>query len=97
MTGGRIDPLRMSRRVDAATNKPDRAGNFYKTSRNLIADRFLLWWYSPCMEVSAWRKGGLDFLYTYARKPPVWIKAGDTIGIGIEAIGILSNSVEDEA
>ena len=87
----------MSRRVDAATNKPDRAGNFYKTSRNLIADRFLLWWYSPCMEVSAWRKGALNFLYTYARKPPVWMKAGDTIEIRIEAIGILSNSVEKEA
>ena len=49
------------------------------------------------MEVSAWRKSGLNFLYTYARKHPVWMKAGDTIEIGIEAIGILSNPVEDEA
>ncbi len=33
----------------------------------------------------------------YARKPPVWMKAGDTIEIEIEEIGILSNTVEDEA
>lgn len=33
----------------------------------------------------------------YARTPPVWMKAGDTIEIEIEGIGILSNRIEDEA
>lgn len=33
----------------------------------------------------------------YARKPPVWMKAGDTIEIEIEGIGVLSNPVENEA
>ncbi len=33
----------------------------------------------------------------YARKPPVWMKAGDTIEIEIEDIGVLSNPVENEA
>lgn len=33
----------------------------------------------------------------YARKPPVWMKAGDTIEIDIEGVGILSNPVADEA
>jgi 2-keto-4-pentenoate hydratase/2-oxohepta-3-ene-1,7-dioic acid hydratase in catechol pathway len=32
----------------------------------------------------------------YARKPPVWMKAGDTIEIEIEGIGVLSNPVVDE-
>ncbi|CAM3950822.1 Fumarylacetoacetase-like C-terminal domain-containing protein [Bordetella tumbae] len=32
----------------------------------------------------------------YARTPPVWMKAGDTIEIEIEGIGILSNRIEDE-
>jgi len=32
----------------------------------------------------------------YARKPPVWMKAGDTIEIEIEKIGILSNPIADE-
>lgn len=32
----------------------------------------------------------------YARKPPVWMKAGDLIEIEIEGIGILSNTVADE-
>lgn len=32
----------------------------------------------------------------YARKPPIWMKAGDRIEIEIEAIGILSNTIEDE-
>ncbi|MEO8280433.1 MAG: fumarylacetoacetate hydrolase family protein [Ideonella sp.] len=31
----------------------------------------------------------------YARTPPVWMKAGDTIEIEIEKIGILSNPVTD--
>ncbi len=29
----------------------------------------------------------------YARTPPVWMKAGDTIEIEIESIGVLSNPV----
>jgi hypothetical protein len=38
------------RRVNAATNKPYREGNFHKTSRKLIADRFSVWQYSQRME-----------------------------------------------
>ena len=49
----RVHPNR-SRRVDAATNKPDREGSFHKTSRKWIADRFSVWWYRQCME----KKGG---------------------------------------
>jgi acylpyruvate hydrolase len=33
----------------------------------------------------------------YARTPPVWMQPGDTIEIEIEGIGILSNSIADEA
>ena len=33
----------------------------------------------------------------YARKPPVWMKAGDTIEVEIEGIGLLSNPIRDEA
>jgi 2-keto-4-pentenoate hydratase/2-oxohepta-3-ene-1,7-dioic acid hydratase in catechol pathway len=33
----------------------------------------------------------------HARKPPVWMKDGDTIEIEIEKIGVLSNPVKDEA
>lgn len=32
----------------------------------------------------------------YARKPPVWMKAGDRIEIEIEGIGVLSNPVVEE-
>ncbi len=32
----------------------------------------------------------------FARKPPVWLKAGDTISIEIEKIGTLTNSVVNE-
>jgi 2-keto-4-pentenoate hydratase/2-oxohepta-3-ene-1,7-dioic acid hydratase in catechol pathway len=32
----------------------------------------------------------------HARKPPVWMKAGDVLEIEIEGIGILKNPVEDE-
>jgi 2-keto-4-pentenoate hydratase/2-oxohepta-3-ene-1,7-dioic acid hydratase in catechol pathway len=32
----------------------------------------------------------------HARKPPVWMKAGDALEIEIEGIGILKNPVEDE-
>jgi acylpyruvate hydrolase len=32
----------------------------------------------------------------YARKPPVFMKAGDRIEIEIEKIGVLSNTIADE-
>ena len=32
----------------------------------------------------------------FARKPPVWLKAGDTVSIEIEKIGTLTNPVVDE-
>ncbi len=32
----------------------------------------------------------------YARKPPIWMKAGDTIEIAVEGLGKLTNKVEDE-
>jgi 2-keto-4-pentenoate hydratase/2-oxohepta-3-ene-1,7-dioic acid hydratase in catechol pathway len=32
----------------------------------------------------------------FARKPPVWLKAGDRLEIEIEGLGRLENSVEDE-
>jgi len=32
----------------------------------------------------------------YARKPPVWMKPGDTVEVEIEGIGVLRNPVEDE-
>jgi 2-keto-4-pentenoate hydratase/2-oxohepta-3-ene-1,7-dioic acid hydratase in catechol pathway len=33
----------------------------------------------------------------HARKPPVWMKGGDTIEIEIGDIGVLTNKVVDEA
>ena len=33
----------------------------------------------------------------YARKPPVWMKQGDTVEIDIEGIGVLSNPIRDES
>ena len=33
----------------------------------------------------------------HARKPPTWMKAGDTVEVEIEGIGVLSNPVVDEA
>jgi 2-keto-4-pentenoate hydratase/2-oxohepta-3-ene-1,7-dioic acid hydratase in catechol pathway len=32
----------------------------------------------------------------FARKPPIWLKPGDMIGIEIESIGRLTNPVEEE-
>ena len=32
----------------------------------------------------------------HARKPPVWMKAGDTIEIEVETLGLLSNGIVDE-
>lgn len=33
----------------------------------------------------------------HARKPPAWMKAGDTVEVEVERIGVLSNPVVDEA
>ena len=32
----------------------------------------------------------------HARKPPLWMKPGDTVEIEVERIGILTNKVVDE-
>ena len=32
----------------------------------------------------------------HARRPPVWMKAGDYVEVEIEGLGVLSNTVEDE-
>jgi 2-keto-4-pentenoate hydratase/2-oxohepta-3-ene-1,7-dioic acid hydratase in catechol pathway len=32
----------------------------------------------------------------HARKPPVWMKAGDVIEVEIEKVGLLRNPIEDE-
>ena len=56
----RVRPDR-PRRGDAATNKPDREGNFHKTSHKLIADRFWVWGYRSGGTVSAWRKRWFEF------------------------------------
>lgn len=32
----------------------------------------------------------------YARKPPVWMKAGDVVEADIENIGVLRNPIADE-
>ena len=33
----------------------------------------------------------------HARKPPTWMKAGDTVAVEVERIGVLTNPVVDEA
>ncbi|MDO9125904.1 MAG: fumarylacetoacetate hydrolase family protein, partial [Parvibaculum sp.] len=33
----------------------------------------------------------------FARTPPIWMKAGDTIEIEIEGVGLLSNPIVNEA
>jgi 2-keto-4-pentenoate hydratase/2-oxohepta-3-ene-1,7-dioic acid hydratase in catechol pathway len=33
----------------------------------------------------------------HARKPPTWMKAGDTVEVEVERIGVLRNPVVDEA
>jgi len=33
----------------------------------------------------------------HARKPPLWMKAGDTVEVEIEKVGLLSNKIIDEA
>jgi 2-keto-4-pentenoate hydratase/2-oxohepta-3-ene-1,7-dioic acid hydratase in catechol pathway len=33
----------------------------------------------------------------HARKPPLWMKAGDTVEVEIEKVGLLSNPIVDEA
>ncbi|MDH3639819.1 MAG: fumarylacetoacetate hydrolase family protein, partial [Gammaproteobacteria bacterium] len=40
--------------------------------------------------ISTGTPGGVGF----ARKPPVWLKPGDTIEVGIDPIGVLSNVVK---
>ena len=33
----------------------------------------------------------------HARRPPVWMRAGDCVEVEIEGLGVLSNTIEDEA
>jgi len=33
----------------------------------------------------------------YARKPPIWMKAGDIVEVSVDGLGTLRNSIIDEA
>ncbi len=76
-----------------------------KTMQSSNTDHFMF----PVAESLVYLTEGMtlepgDILFTgtpsgvgHARKPdPVWMKAGDTIEVEIEGLGVLSNSIEDE-
>ncbi len=69
-------------------------------TKNMIFDVATL--VSVCSEAMALQPGDIIITGTpagvgLARKPPVWMKAGDVCEIEVEGMGVLRNSVVDEA
>jgi 2-keto-4-pentenoate hydratase/2-oxohepta-3-ene-1,7-dioic acid hydratase in catechol pathway len=69
-------------------------------TRDMIFDVATL--VSVCSEAMALLPGDIIISGTpagvgFARKPPVWMKAGDVCEVEVEGIGVLSNGIVDEA
>lgn len=84
--------LKIESRLNGQVMQSDNTGNMMVTVANAL-----------CLltEVLTLEPGDVVIMGTpagvgYARKPPVWMKAGDRIEIEIEGIGTLANTIADE-
>ncbi len=85
--------LRITTRVNGETMQDSNTEDMIFTVANIIATLSEFMTLEPGDVVATGTPSGV----AHARKPPAWMKAGDTVEVEIEKIGILRNPVVDEA
>jgi 2-keto-4-pentenoate hydratase/2-oxohepta-3-ene-1,7-dioic acid hydratase in catechol pathway len=85
--------LRITTRVNGETMQDSNTEDMIFTVANIIETLSAFMTLEPGDVVATGTPSGV----AHARKPPAWMKAGDTVEVEIEKIGILRNPVVDEA
>jgi 2-keto-4-pentenoate hydratase/2-oxohepta-3-ene-1,7-dioic acid hydratase in catechol pathway len=85
--------LRITTRVNGETMQDSNTSDMIFSTANIIATLSEFMTLEPGDLIATGTPSGV----AHARKPPAWMKAGDSVEVEVEGIGVLSNPVADEA
>jgi 2-keto-4-pentenoate hydratase/2-oxohepta-3-ene-1,7-dioic acid hydratase in catechol pathway len=84
--------LRICTRVNGETMQDSNTSDMIFSTANIIATLSEFMTLEPGDLIATGTPSGV----AHARKPPAWMKAGDTVEVEVEGIGVLSNPIADE-
>jgi acylpyruvate hydrolase len=84
--------LRIQTRVNGEVMQDSNTSDMIFSTANIIATLSEFMTLEPGDIIATGTPSGV----AHARKPPAWMKAGDTVEVELEGIGVLSNPVMDE-
>jgi 2-keto-4-pentenoate hydratase/2-oxohepta-3-ene-1,7-dioic acid hydratase in catechol pathway len=85
--------LRITTRVNGEVMQDSNTSDMIFSTANVIATLSEFMTLEPGDIIATGTPSGV----AHARKPPAWMKAGDRVEVELEAIGVLSNPIVDEA
>jgi acylpyruvate hydrolase len=85
--------LRIQTRVNGEVMQDSNTSDMIFSTANIIATLSEFMTLEPGDIIATGTPSGV----AHARKPPAWMKAGDTVEVEVERIGVLSNPIVDEA
>jgi acylpyruvate hydrolase len=85
--------LRICTRVNGETMQDSNTSDMIFSTANVVATLSEFMTLEPGDLIATGTPSGV----AHARKPPAWMKAGDTVEVEVEKIGVLSNPIVDEA
>ncbi len=84
--------LRIATRVNGETMQESNTSDMIFSTANIVATLSEFMTLEPGDLIATGTPSGV----AHARKPPAWMKAGDTVEVEVEGIGVLSNPIVDE-
>ena len=84
--------LRIATRVNGETMQDSNTSDMIFSTANIVATLSEFMTLEPGDLIATGTPSGV----AHARKPPAWMKAGDTVQVEVEGIGVLSNPIVDE-
>ena len=84
--------LRIMTRVNGETMQDSNTSDMIFSTANVVATLSEFMTLEPGDLIATGTPSGV----AHARKPPAWMKAGDTVEVEVEGIGVLSNPIVDE-
>jgi acylpyruvate hydrolase len=84
--------LRICTRVNGETMQDSNTSDMIFSTANVVATLSEFMTLEPGDLIATGTPSGV----AHARKPPAWMKAGDTVEVEVEGIGVLSNPIVDE-
>jgi len=85
--------LRIATRVNGETMQDSNTSDMIFSTAKIIATLSEFMTLAPGDVIATGTPSGV----AHARKPPAWMKAGDTVEVEVEKIGVLRNPIVDEA